>query len=130
VFRYSREENTAAADLPGHVSETIKQARWERVMAVQARVSARRMQAHVGRELDVLVEREEGQRLVGRTPTQAPDIDGVIRLRGEAAPGDLVRARVIGATTYDLEGQILDTVDSDPRANYMSGPLQPGMRTP
>jgi len=130
VFRYSREENTAAAELPGQVSEATKQARWERVMAVQARVSARRMQAHVGRELDVLVEREEGLRLVGRTPAQAPDIDGGIRLRGEAAPGDLVRARVIGATTYDLEGQILDAVDSDPRANYMSGPLQPGMRNP
>ena len=130
VFRYSREENTAAAELPGQVSEAAKQARWERVMAVQARVSARRMQAHLGRELDVLVEREEGRRLVGRTPAQAPDIDGVIRLRGEAAPGDLVRARVIGATTYDLEGQILDAVDSDPRANYMSGPSQPGVRNP
>lgn len=130
VFRYSREENTAAAALSGHVSEATKQARWERVMAVQAGVSARRMQAHVGRELDVLVEREEEALLVGRTAAQAPEIDGLIRLRGDAAPGDLVRARVTGATTYDLEGQILDTVDSDPRAHYMSAPSQPGARNP
>jgi ribosomal protein S12 methylthiotransferase len=113
VFRYSREENTAAAELPGQVREAAKQARWERVMAVQARVSARRMHAQVGREVDVLLERDEGPRgLVGRTAAQAPEIDGTIRVRGEGAPGDLVRVRVTGAGTYDLAGDVAASVDS------------------
>jgi ribosomal protein S12 methylthiotransferase len=113
VFRYSREEGTAAALLPGHVREATKRARWERVMAVQAVVSARRMQAQVGERLEVLIESEdETGLLVGRTPTQAPEIDGVIRLRGEASPGDLVPVRVTAAGTYDLEGEILTPVDS------------------
>ena len=113
VFRYSREENTAAATLPGQVREATKQARWERVMAVQARVSARRMRAQVGREVDVLLERDERDRgLVGRTATQAPEIDGTIRVQGEGAPGDLVRVRITGAGTYDLMGEIAATVDS------------------
>jgi ribosomal protein S12 methylthiotransferase len=131
VFRYSREENTAAASLPGQVREAAKRARWERVMAVQARVSTRRMRAQEGRELDVLVEREERSGvLVGRTAAQAPEIDGVIRLRGEAVPGDLVRARVTGAATYDLDGEILAAVDSPLQAHYVSGPSEPGPRNP
>ncbi|HWP65648.1 MAG TPA: 30S ribosomal protein S12 methylthiotransferase RimO [Candidatus Limnocylindria bacterium] len=125
VFRYSREENTPAAALPEQVPERTKRARWERVMAVQAGVSARRMRAQVGRELDVLVEREEAAGIVvGRTAAQAPEIDGVIRLRGEAAPGDMVRARVTGAATYDLEGEVLGTVDSDARAHYVAQPQE------
>jgi ribosomal protein S12 methylthiotransferase len=112
VFRYSPEEGTEAATLPGQIRESVKQSRWERVMQVQAAVSARRMHAQVGREVEVLVEREEPSgRLVGRTAAQAPEIDGVVRLRGTAAPGDVVRARITGASTYDLSGSVLSTVD-------------------
>jgi ribosomal protein S12 methylthiotransferase len=115
VFRYSQEEGTAAATLPDQVPEEVKAERWDRLMAVQARVAARLAAAQVGRELEVLVERETARgRLVGRTRNQAPAIDGVIRLRGRAAPGDVVRARVTGASVYDLEGEIhtytVDTV--------------------
>jgi len=116
VFRYSQEENTVAATLPGQLPERVKQVRWERVMAVQAGVAARRARAQVGRVVEVLVERElpEGG-LVGRTATQAPEIDGEIRLTGGASPGDLVRARVTGAETYDLLGEIVvDDVDRSP----------------
>jgi ribosomal protein S12 methylthiotransferase len=109
VFRYSREENTDAASLAGQVRESTKQARWERVMAVQASVAARRARAQLGREVEVLVEGVDADGLLsGRTASQAPEIDGVIWLRGGAAPGDLVRARVTGAQTYDLTGEMLD----------------------
>ncbi|MCW5892192.1 MAG: 30S ribosomal protein S12 methylthiotransferase RimO [bacterium] len=107
VFRYSQEENTHAATLPGQVPEKRKKARWERVMATQAGVAARKARAQVGCEIDVLVESEgPNGTAIGRTTTQAPEIDGVIRVRGDAAPGDLVRVRITGADTYDLEGEI------------------------
>jgi ribosomal protein S12 methylthiotransferase len=113
VFRYSKEEGTTAAPLPDQVREATKQARWERVMAVQAGVSARRLRAQLGRLVDVLLESEEPTgELIGRTATQAPEIDGLIRVRGYAAPGDLVRVRVTGAETYDLAGEIVAEVDS------------------
>jgi ribosomal protein S12 methylthiotransferase len=86
----------------------VKRERRERVMAVQARVAARRAAAQVGRVVEVLVEGVRGARLTGRTRTQAPEIDGVIRLDGPAAPGDLVTARVTGADTYDLRGRVVD----------------------
>jgi ribosomal protein S12 methylthiotransferase len=109
VFTYSREENTAAATLPGQVPERVKRERRSRVMAAQGRVAARRAAAQLGRTIEVLIERTRGpHRLVGRTAQQAPEIDGVISLRGDASPGDLVRARVTAAGPYDLEGEILD----------------------
>src|SRR5207247_51292 len=77
-----------------------------RVVTVQARVAARRAAAQVGQEVEVLVEEARGRTLVGRTRTQAPEIDGVVRLVGEAAPGTIVRAVVTGADTYDLRGQV------------------------
>ncbi len=114
VFRYSEEEGTHAATLPGHLPEPVKQARWERVMAVQAGVAARRAAAQVGRVVEVLVEERDARgRRVGRTATQAPEIDGTIVLRGRAEPGDLVRVRVTGADTYDLRGDILAPVAVD-----------------
>ena len=106
VFTYSREEDTAAATLPGHVPEQVKRERRTQVMAVQARVAVRRAAAQVGRDVEVLVEGRRGSRLVGRTRTQAPEIDGVITLAGRATAGEIVRARVTGADTYDLEGRV------------------------
>ena len=114
VFCYSHEEGTAAAKLADDVPRAEKQRRRARVMAAQAAVSARRLAAQVGRSTEVLVEAVSGDgSLVGRTRGQAPEIDGVVRLRGTAAPGALVRARITGAGTYDLEGIVLpDAVDT------------------
>jgi ribosomal protein S12 methylthiotransferase len=108
VFCYSHEENTAAGALVDDVPEDEKRARRARVLAVQATVAAQRNADQLGRTVDVLVERVEGRALVGRTATQAPEIDGVIHLRGRAAPGDMVRVRVTGASTYDLRGEVLE----------------------
>src|SRR3989454_941747 len=93
VFTYSREEGTAAATLPGQVAEAVKRERRARVMAVQARVAARRAAAQVGQGAEALIEDVRGRTLVGRTPTQAPQIAGCIPLVGEGAPGTIVPGR-------------------------------------
>jgi ribosomal protein S12 methylthiotransferase len=118
VFRYSQEEGTAAAALPGQVPETLKTERRERLMALQAAISARRLGAQIGRTGEVLVERVQGRgRLVGRSPGQAPGIDGTVRLAVSTsaalpAPGDLVPVRFTGADVYDLRAELLaDAVD-------------------
>ena len=108
VFAYSNEENTAAATLPGQVPEGDKHERRARVMEAQARIAARRAAAQVGTIVDVLVEGTRGRGLVGRTRTQAPEIDGVVTLDRGAAPGDLARACITGADTYDLRGVLVE----------------------
>jgi ribosomal protein S12 methylthiotransferase len=115
VFTYSQEESTAAAMLPDQLAERTKRTRRERVMTAQARVRARRAKAQIGRRVDVLVERAAGDHWVGRTREQAPEIDGVVRLLGEAAPGEIVAAHVTGAEMYDLHARVIGSaVDTTP----------------
>ena len=110
VFTYSREENTAAYNLPDQVPEALKRARRARLLEAQAAISARKNAALVGTEVEVLVERpaaQAGRSGQGRLAGQAPEIDGAVFVRGTAAAGEFVRARVDKARTYDLEGHIV-----------------------
>lgn len=110
VFTYSREEGTAAYDLPGQVGEREKRRRRARLMEVQAEISLHHNQSLVGKEVQVLVEGPtpgHATRICGRTPWQAPEIDGTVTLRGVAEPGDFVHARVKHARTYDLVAEIV-----------------------
>jgi ribosomal protein S12 methylthiotransferase len=110
VFTYSREENTAAHDLPDQVPERVKRERRARLMEQQAEISLRRNRKLVGREIEVMVEgaiARRATRIRGRTPLQAPEIDGMVMLRGEAQPGEFVRARIDKALSYDLVGEVV-----------------------
>ena len=113
VFTYSREENTGAYELPDQVPARVMRARRARLMEVQAEISMAKNRELVGQELEVMVESHAPgrARLRGRTATQAPDIDGMVFLRGEAEPGEFVRARIERAFSYDLHGQVVDAIE-------------------
>lgn len=113
VFTYSREENTAACDLAGQLPEGLKRRRRAELMEVAAEISLERNRGLVGRELEVMVEGAapgRATRLRARTSAQAPEIDGMVLLSGEAEPGEIVRARIERASTYDLHGRITSAV--------------------
>ncbi|HXQ24042.1 MAG TPA: 30S ribosomal protein S12 methylthiotransferase RimO [Candidatus Acidoferrales bacterium] len=125
VFRYSQEEGTAAATLGGQVPEPLKRRRFDALMRAQATVAGGLHARLIGSEQRVLVcgEDDEG-RLHGRLPTQAPEIDGVVYLRGAAPVGSVTRVRITGASTYDLEGQVLEkAVDTAGDYHYIPPPL-------
>lgn len=109
VFTYSREEKTAACDMPDQLPERVKRARRSALMELQAEISLRKNRSLLGRELEALVEGEaEGRatRMRGRTSGQAPEIDGMVLLKGEAHPGEFVRARIDRVLSYDLVGEV------------------------
>ena len=111
VFTYSLEENTAAFDLPGQVPERVKRARRSRLMELQAEISLKKNRALIGQELEVLVEGSvpgRATRMRGRSRSQAPEIDGSVFFRGDAAPGEFVTVRIDKALTYDLSGRMID----------------------
>ncbi|HLJ44155.1 MAG TPA: 30S ribosomal protein S12 methylthiotransferase RimO [Candidatus Binataceae bacterium] len=113
VFTYSREENTAAYGLADQVPEGVKRHRRAELMEVAAQISLEKNRGLVGREIEVMVEGAapgRATRLRARTPAQAPEIDGMVLLSGEAEPGEIVRARIERATTYDLHGRIIGAV--------------------
>ncbi|MBF6559603.1 MAG: 30S ribosomal protein S12 methylthiotransferase RimO [Candidatus Binataceae bacterium] len=109
VFTYSREENTTAYAFGGQVPERLKRARRSELMETQAEISLRRNRGLVGQEIEVMIEGStpgRGTRRRGRTAAQAPEIDGMVILKGEAEPGEFVRARVERALSYDLHAVI------------------------
>jgi ribosomal protein S12 methylthiotransferase len=106
VFPYSLEPGTPAAKLPDQIPEAVKAARCDRLMQIQQENAFAWSAAQVARELEVIVDApdpEAPNHVVARSYADAPDIDGVVRLKGKGLrPGDLVRARVTGADGYDL----------------------------
>ncbi len=103
AFIFSPEEGTRAATFPQQLSEAEKRDRFEEIMLLQQEISAQRLSQRLGQETMVLVEGfdEEG-RAYGHARFQAPEVDGLTLVKGEVAPGDLVRVRLIEASTYDL----------------------------
>jgi len=102
VFAYSTEEGTIAADMPNQVPAAVIAERYDRAMIVQQGVSLARNRAQVGRELEILIEGVGDGLSVGRSYREAPEVDGLVLVPGEAAVGDIIRARVVGAQEYDL----------------------------
>ncbi|HMK86644.1 MAG TPA: 30S ribosomal protein S12 methylthiotransferase RimO [Steroidobacteraceae bacterium] len=108
-FEYSPVEGAAANSLPcPPVPPEVRQERRARFMELAAEISARRLAAKVGRTLQVLIDRVDGDVAEARTRGDAPEIDGVVRIRGAAtvAVGDWAEAHITGAGAYDLEGKL------------------------
>ncbi len=102
AFMYSREEGTRAAKLKGQVRKGIKQQRYNRVMEIQMEISKKRLKRLVGRTIKVIVEGKEGERMVGRLLTQAPDIDGIAFIKGECNIGEIREGKVVKTLDYDV----------------------------
>jgi len=108
AFKYSSEEGTPACRLRGQIPEDVKEERLRSLMEIQKGISLRKNRQMVGKRVKVLVEGADRQRgtLRGRLQTQAPEIDGLVFLKGKAQPGDWVEALITQALPYDLVGQI------------------------
>lgn len=115
VFPFSFERGTASEALGDPIPAEVKQARWERLMAAQQQVSLQIHQSLIGKRLDVLIEGQglaqeengnhsEQQISIGRTYRDAPEIDGLTLIEGDAPLGEIVPVRILGALPYDLHG--------------------------
>jgi ribosomal protein S12 methylthiotransferase len=106
VFPYSFEPGTPATRLDGHLPEEVKLARRDRLMAAQQDVAFAWGRRQVGCELDVLIDGPDPEvpgHLLGRSYADAPDIDGLVRVKGKSLrAGDLVCVKVTAADGYDL----------------------------
>ena len=109
-FRYSREEDTAAARMDGQIPARVKTARVKKLYAVQKKIVKKQLAAQVGRELDVFVENFDGACWAGRAYFNAPEIDGKVYFTGgrEFRAGDTAKVKITGAGDYDLFGEAVD----------------------
>ncbi|MEO7277074.1 MAG: 30S ribosomal protein S12 methylthiotransferase RimO [Sphingomicrobium sp.] len=114
AFQFEAVEGAPATAMDDQVPSDVKQERYEALMALSARISAEKLAAKVGLDLDVLIDAvdEETGGATGRSKADAPEIDGEVHLRdcGGIVPGDIVRARVEDSDEHDLFGVPLEAV--------------------
>jgi ribosomal protein S12 methylthiotransferase len=106
VFPYSLEPGTPAARLDDHLPEEVKLERRNRLMEAQQEVAFAWGGGQVGRELEVIIDGPDPEvpnHALARSYADAPDIDGLVRVKGKGLhAGDLVRVKVTAADGYDL----------------------------
>jgi ribosomal protein S12 methylthiotransferase len=119
VFAYSREEGTAAYDLPDQVPADMAQRRHDRLMEIQAGIALAKHQRLVGGVQTVLIDGESSETellLEGRLEGQAPDIDGVVYItEGTTAPGRFEPVEITEAHPYDLVGRLVTGITPERR---------------
>ena len=110
VFAYSREEDTPAYAMAGRVSKAVAGGRKAEVERRQVPITEQALDGWIGKTLQVLVEeRVEGEQMcIGRAYLQAPDVDGLVVVRGSLAPGSMARVRISRRNGVDLEGETVD----------------------
>jgi len=103
VFTYSAEDGTTAVVMANQVEEAEKQRRRNLLMEVQQSVVEEKLQRWVGKEIEVLLEKEVSDGCwLGRFRGQAPDIDGLVIYQGSGTVGTFVQAKATGTQGYDL----------------------------
>jgi ribosomal protein S12 methylthiotransferase len=108
AFKFEAVEGAPATSMAEQVPQDVKQERYERVMALSARISEAKLAAKVGSTIDVLIDAvdKDTSGATGRSKADAPEIDGEVHLRdaGGLRPGDIVSARIEDSDEHDLYG--------------------------
>ncbi|MEW7847090.1 30S ribosomal protein S12 methylthiotransferase RimO [Massilia aurea] len=86
-FAYSPVEGATANLLDNPVPEEVREERRARVMLLQEEISAKRLQAKVGKTLRVLIDEVGAREAIGRSSADAPEIDGVVHIKRPLVPG-------------------------------------------
>ena len=110
AFAYSHEDGTyAALHYEDNVPEEVKQARLDKLMRVQQRISGEIQESKVGHALRVIIDRREGDYYVGRTEYDSPEVDPEVLIPADAdvAVGQFVQVEIERADEFDLYGHII-----------------------
>jgi ribosomal protein S12 methylthiotransferase len=111
VFKYENVAGAPSRDLGEHVDEEEKQERWDRFMEVQQALADARGRALVGTRVEAIVDAWDGETRTheARTKADAPEIDGVVRIKAPAKalqPGDIVTVEITDAAGHELTARI------------------------
>jgi ribosomal protein S12 methylthiotransferase len=114
AFAYSEEEGTYAAEhYADDVPTEVKQARLDRLMAIQQEISAELTARKIGQSLRIIVDREEGDYYIGRSEYDSPEVDPEVLIprtgNGKTLQtGAFYRVKIVKSSDFDLFGEIID----------------------
>ena len=113
IFKYSLEAESHSATMPDHISEEVKEKRFQRLLKAQMKMVKKRNQRYVGQRLSVMVEgfHPDSEYLMrGRFFGQCPEIDGQVIIndgRAVTAFGQLYEVEITDVADYDLIGRVV-----------------------
>lgn len=113
IFKFSREPDSAAYDLPDQIPEATKEKRWKKLMQVQKQQVKKLNKKKIGQVMDVIVEGyhpETKLLMVGRYKGQCPDIDGQVIINDGTKVsgfGQIYPVEITDIADYDLIGHVL-----------------------
>ena len=98
IFKYSQEEGSRAARMPGQVPAKIKNARYRTAMTMQQSIAHDLTREKIGTEVKLLVDQPH----IARSEADAPDVDARVVLSEAAPVGEFIWRIVKGSRGYDL----------------------------
>lgn len=106
-FKYSPVEGATANEIAEHVSEEIKEQRYHRFMQHQQAISKAKLEAKVGKTMEIIIDEVSRKLIVGRSKYDAPEIDGLVYIKNlgqynDIQVGDIINVEIIACKDYDL----------------------------
>ncbi|MGH8476344.1 MAG: 30S ribosomal protein S12 methylthiotransferase RimO, partial [Methylococcales bacterium] len=103
-FKYSPVQGARANQLADPVPESRKEKRLEKLMTLQAAISAERLKKRIGATEIVLVDEIAEEGAVARSRSDAPEIDGVVFIDAAThlKPGNFVQVVIEDSDEHDL----------------------------
>jgi ribosomal protein S12 methylthiotransferase len=111
AFAYSEEEGTYAAEqYEDDIEDDVKQTRLDRLMRIQQRIAEEVSANSIGKTMQVVIDREEGNYYIGRTQYDSPEVDPEVLLlkdENEVEIGQYYRVEITSADEFDLYGKVV-----------------------
>ncbi len=109
-FKYSPVPGAQANDLPDLVPENVQQERYERFMACQESISQQKLIQKIGRTIPILVDSIDQEGAIGRSMSDAPEIDGLVYIdNGQMLKvGQLTQVKILETSEHDLYGEMIN----------------------
>jgi len=110
AFAYCEEDDTyAAINYTDSIPQKVKQQRLDKLMALQEQISDEIQQTKVGKTIEVVIDRAEGEYYSCRSQYDSPEVDPEILVKndGKHMPGTYHNVRITGALPFELIGEFV-----------------------
>lgn len=113
IFPYSREEMSLSNTFEGHISESVKKKRTQKIASIQKKIASEKNKEFIGKTISVIIEKyhpESPHLLIGRHEGQCPEIDGMVIIndfKKVKAFGERYLVTISDAFEYDLVGAVV-----------------------
>ena len=104
TFQYSPRPGTKAAGFDAHVPKLVVQERFDRLVALQERISTEKAASLVGRTFEVLV---EGSDRKGRSTKSRTRTNRIVHITDAPEPGAFAEARIVASAPHHLTGELV-----------------------